>query len=194
VLEPELDPRWRFISEYAVGRFGWLMAATFVLAAISLLGAVVAVLSQVRTVVGYGGLAILVVSAAGFLLAATFRTDPWTTSANDLTTSGKLHVLGASLDWTPVAALLISLSLARNAAWKATRTALYVTAGLTLVVMVAFILTTTVWGPPNGIYGPGTITGLVGRLLVLSYTGWLVAAGWHVLGLRRTRPALAYAP
>lgn len=25
LLEPEFDPTWRFISEYALGRFGWLI-------------------------------------------------------------------------------------------------------------------------------------------------------------------------
>jgi hypothetical protein len=29
VLEPEYDPTWRFLSEYALGRFGWLMTAAF---------------------------------------------------------------------------------------------------------------------------------------------------------------------
>jgi hypothetical protein len=29
VLEPEFDPTWRFISEYALRKFGWLMQFLF---------------------------------------------------------------------------------------------------------------------------------------------------------------------
>jgi len=29
-LKPEIDPSWRFISEYALGRYGWLMSIAFV--------------------------------------------------------------------------------------------------------------------------------------------------------------------
>ena len=29
VLEPEFDPRFRFMSEYALGNYGWLMTTTF---------------------------------------------------------------------------------------------------------------------------------------------------------------------
>jgi hypothetical protein len=29
LLEPELDPAWRMISEYEIGRFGWLVRLAF---------------------------------------------------------------------------------------------------------------------------------------------------------------------
>ena len=29
ILEPEFDPRFRFMSEYALGDYGWLMTTTF---------------------------------------------------------------------------------------------------------------------------------------------------------------------
>ena len=28
-LKPELDPAWRMISEYEIGRFGWMMRLAF---------------------------------------------------------------------------------------------------------------------------------------------------------------------
>jgi hypothetical protein len=30
VLKPEIDPSWRMISEYEIGRYGWLMRLAFV--------------------------------------------------------------------------------------------------------------------------------------------------------------------
>ena len=30
VLKPEIDPSWRMISEYEIGRYGWAMRLAFV--------------------------------------------------------------------------------------------------------------------------------------------------------------------
>ena len=29
MLKPEIDPAWRFISEYSIGHHGWMMALAF---------------------------------------------------------------------------------------------------------------------------------------------------------------------
>jgi hypothetical protein len=33
-LKPEIDPSWRMLGEYEIGRYGWLMRVAFVLCAI----------------------------------------------------------------------------------------------------------------------------------------------------------------
>jgi amino acid transporter len=101
VLEPEFNPTWRFVSEYALGAFGWMMRLAFLALATSLTSAGVAILSQVRTVTGYIGLVGLGIAGIGFLIAAIFTTDPATTSREAATFSGKMHVFGASLGMTP---------------------------------------------------------------------------------------------
>src|SRR5262249_40360257 len=106
-LRPEIDPTWRFISEYALGAFGWMMRLAFVSMATSLASAAVAILSEARTVAGYIGLAGLGIAAVGFLIAAIFTADRATGSREAATFSGKMHVFGASLDYTPIAALLL---------------------------------------------------------------------------------------
>jgi hypothetical protein len=88
VLEPEVDPTWRFTSEYALGSFGWLMNVAFLALAISLLSAGLALTSQVRTWPGYIGLGVLAMAAGGMLLAAPFNTDPITNSPGEMTFSG----------------------------------------------------------------------------------------------------------
>ena len=181
VLEPEFDPTWRFISEYALGTFGWMMHLAFFMLATSLLSAGVALFSYVRSVVGYIGLAILGISVIGIVIAAIFTTDPIATPQEAMTLSGNMHVFGASLDYTPVAALLLSFVLARHPAWRPIRLWLFLTAGLTLVAMVAFILLL----PHDGKFGPGVFAGLFGRFLVVSYLGWLLTVGFHTLRLRR---------
>ena len=39
VLEPEFDPTWRFVSEYMLGDFGWLMHLAFLTLAVSMASA-----------------------------------------------------------------------------------------------------------------------------------------------------------
>lgn len=185
LLEPEFNPAWRFISEYALGKFGWMMHIAFLALATSLASAGLAIFSQVRTVTGYIGLAILDIAAIGILIAGISTTDPATTSREAATLSGKIHVFGASLDYTPVAALLLSFSLARNQAWRPIRKWLFLTVGITLVALTAFMFTL----PYDGKIGPGVLAGLFGRFLLISYLGWLMTVGIHTVKLRKQSAA-----
>lgn len=156
-----------------------MMRLAFLAIAASLASAGMAIFSQVRTIAGYIGLAGLGIAAIGFLIAAIFTTDAATTSRAAATLSGKMHVFGASLDYTPVAALLLCFSLGRNKAWRHTRKWLFITAGIALVALTAFMLTL----PYDGKVGPGVLAGLFGRFLVVSYVGWLIVVGIHTIRL-----------
>jgi hypothetical protein len=182
LLETEFDPTWRFISEYALGKFGWMMSLAFAAIAISLASIGVAIFSRVRNVAGYIGLVILVLAVVGLLLAASFTTDPIFTKQEDMTSSGQMHVLGASLDYSPLAFLLLSFSLARHVDWVPVKKWLFFTAILSIVLTIVFISTI----PLDGVFGPGVYTGLVGRFLMLSYLGWLVITAMQVLKLHKS--------
>lgn len=157
------------------------MHLAFFLLATSLFSAGVALLAYIRNIVGYIGLAILGTSAIGILLAAIFRTDPIATPVEAMTLSGNMHVFGASLDYTPIAALVLSLVLARQPDWRPIRSWLFLTTTIMLVAMIAFMLML----PRDGTFGPGVLAGLFGRFLVVSYLGWLLIIGFHTLKLRR---------
>ncbi len=96
-IKPELDPSWRMVSEYEIGRYGGMMMLAFLSQAFSCTTLFVAIQSQIRTIGGKIGLAFLVVSALGMTIAAIFTTDPITASQDELTTHGNLHGLGALL-------------------------------------------------------------------------------------------------
>jgi Protein of unknown function (DUF998) len=147
--------------------------------AVSLTSAGAAIFSQIRTVVGYIGFVVLALGVIGLLIAATFKTDPISTNPENLTFSGKMHVLGASLDYSPVAFLLLSFSLARNQAWHPIRKQLFIATGISLAFTVAFILLI----PPDSRFGPGVFTGLIGRFLVISYLGWVAATALYAIKL-----------
>jgi len=179
VLEPEFDPTWRFISEYMLGDFGWLMTLAFLALAVSLASTGAVVFSQIRTIPGYIGLVVLALAVVGILIAAAYKTDPIFTKIDELTPSGKMHVLGASLDYSPLAFLLFSFSLARTQAWNPIRKRLFVTAIVTIILTIAFVFTL----PQDGVFGPGVLAGLMGRFLLVSYLGWIAVVSLHALKL-----------
>ncbi|MFF2154880.1 DUF998 domain-containing protein [Paenibacillus chitinolyticus] len=181
LLEPEFDPTWRFISEYALGGFGWMMQLAFGLLAAVQICVAVAIYPQIRTVTGYIGLVILGISAIGVLIAAIFITDPISISPDDATFSGKMHSIGAMLDYTPVAALLLSISLTRDNTWRPVRNRLFASAGVALAAMIVFILQI----PQDGQFGPEVLAGLFGRVLIIADLLWLLIVGVHAVKLHK---------
>jgi hypothetical protein len=59
LIKAELDPSWHFISEYAIGRYGWIMVLAFISLAVGYVALFVATRSQLRTIAGRTGLALL---------------------------------------------------------------------------------------------------------------------------------------
>jgi hypothetical protein len=107
-LEPEYDPRYRFMSEYAWSAHGWLMTTTFFVLALALFSVAVAVRNLYRPSrsarVGFG---LLVVGAAGICVAGAFRGFP-------------LHDVGGAvgLPGVVMAALLLSWSFRQASGWQ----------------------------------------------------------------------------
>jgi uncharacterized membrane protein YkvI len=177
ITEPEYDPTWRFVSEYALGRTGWMMTLAFLALAVTLLSAALSILRHIQTIPGRLGPVILAVAAAGFVLAALFRTDPMTTPADAYTASMRLHLLGASLDYSPVGMLLASWGLSRTSRWHHLRRRLLLAAALPFLLMISF----TISLPRDGYFGPDVYSGLIGRLLLLSYLLWTTTTAASVL-------------
>jgi uncharacterized protein DUF998 len=187
-IKPELDPSWRMISEYEIGDYGWIMMLAFLFLALSCAALFVAVRSQIRTTGGKIGLVLLLVSALGLTIAAIFTSDPITASREELTTHGNLHGVGALLGIPtfPIAATLISLSLARNPAWSSARRSLLWTAGLTWISLLVFALTVAVMLPQSqGGFGPDVLIGWPNRLNMVANSGWLMVVAWGAAQLRR---------
>ncbi|KZS48858.1 hypothetical protein AWU65_24435 [Paenibacillus glucanolyticus] len=179
LLEPEFDPTWRFISEYALGDFGWMMHLAFGLLALAQISVAITIFPHIRTVTGYIGLVILGISAIGVIIAGIFVTDPITVSPDDATFSGSMHSIGAMLDYTPVAALLISLSLSRLDVWRPMKRVLLTSAIIAIVAMLLFVIQI----PQDGQFGPGVLAGMFGRFLILADIAWLTIVGIHATKL-----------
>lgn len=180
LLKPELDPAWRMMSEYALGRHGWVMTVAFGALTVSYLGVAAAVTPHVRSVAGWIGLVLLVVSAPGTTIAGMFPTDPITVSRDAITASGQIHGIGALLGIPtfPIAATLITRGLWRNPAWAGARRLLLLAVSLSWLGLGVFILSMATQF--RGTFGPDVLIGWQNRLLVLAYSVWAVAVAWLI--------------
>jgi hypothetical protein len=183
ILSPEFDPSWRVVSEYANGRYGWLLSLMFASWAVSSFALAFAIRSRVRTRGGRIGLGFLVLAGVGQAMAAVFDINH---PLHDL--AGVLGIGGL-----PVAAMLISVSLIRTQPWFASRKALLWTANLTWVsvvlmaatfaIMIATYLSAggdmtakVVTALPPGVLG---LVGWTNRLLIVAYCAWVITVAWQ---------------
>ncbi len=188
VLEPEFDPTWRFISEYELGRYGWVMVLAFLSLAVSYIAMFMAIKSQLPTVVGRIGLALLLISALGLVMAGIFRTDPITTSPDAATTSGTLHSIGGTLGLAMTfAAVIISWNLARNPAWSMARRPILRAAAIAVACTVGFIVYLMAALPSDGTFGPDVLAGGIGRIEILAYSAWLMVVARQAIRVREKK-------
>jgi hypothetical protein len=187
--KPELDPSWHFISEYAIGDYGWMVVLAFLSLALSYVSLFVAIRSQLRTITGRIGLALLLISALGLMIAAVFTTDPITVSRDAVTTEGTLHNLGGTLGMAmPFAAALIGWKLARNPAWSSPKSPLLWATGLALVAfLVSFVSLGVMVSQSGGEFGPEVLVGWPNRFEVVAYSVWLMVVAWQAVKLRGQR-------
>lgn len=196
VLSPEFDPSWRVVSEYANGRYGWVLSLMFVSWALNNWALAFAIRSQVRTIAGKTGLVFLVAAGVGAAMASVFDINH------------PLHNLAGMIGLSgPLAAMLISVSLGRTQPWSVAKKALLWTANLTwisvvlmVVSLIALFVTYTHAGGhipadgkalPLGTTLPPGVIALVGyanRLLIVANCAWVMVVAWQALQLRR-RPS-----
>lgn len=187
LLKPELDPSWRFVSEYAVGQHGWVMGIAFFALAAAYAAAFVLLRSQARGVLGYLGLAFLLAAIVGLALAAFFPMDPVTIDPAEASAAGNMHALAAMIGMpsVPIAAILISFNLARQPAWRPASVALIGWAMLALASIVLMSAVIMLLMPGGDGFGPDVAIGWPNRLVMLAYCGWVMAVGWHAARLAR---------
>lgn len=194
VLSPEFDPSWRVVSEYANGRYGWLLSLMFAAWGLSSWALLVALSAEARTIPFKIGLVCLALAGLGQAMAAVFDINHDTLHG----LAGALGILGL-----PIAAMLISVSLARAEPWSVARRPLLWTANLTWVSMVALAATLVLLmatfiqvsgslpaqapkALPAGVVG---LVGLANRLLVGLYCAWVITVAWHAIVLHKPKQA-----
>lgn len=171
IVEPEYDPSWRMISEYSLGRHGWLMRIAFVTMGITPAAMCVALwpFGGAWTI----GLALV---AAGALGAAFVDSDPITTPRAQASRMGKAHTaLGTvCIVGFPIAALVAAIGVADDLGWTLTIAAVVPWAGLLWFLGVS--------AGGRGLGGsPELRVGWPDRACLVGYSAWVVLAAAIVL-------------
>jgi hypothetical membrane protein len=187
VLSPEFDPAVRVLSEYATGGHGWVLSLLFVCWAASSWSLLLATWPALATRAGRLGLVLLGLTGLGQAMAAVFDiTHPLHHLA------GALGVLGL-----PAAALLMSGRLAQLPPWSDRRPLLLVTAHLTwlsrLLFVVAMLVMVVGYTRAGGRLTPEVVAlaGYANRLRVVLDCAWVVAVAWPLSARRRWALAAA---
>jgi hypothetical protein len=178
-MEPEFDPARHVISEYELGRYGWLMSLDFFSLGVGALAMVLATWESSpmrRGVIGRWWFVAISIALFG---AGIFYPYPI------LNIASYIHGLcGAFVIATfPIAASLYSSALAHNSAWRASRRGLRWATVLVWVGLLAFAGSTIVLGissPTVDRANPNLLIGWQNRFMIATYSLWLVMATWRL--------------
>lgn len=185
LLSPEFAPSWRMISEYAFGRFGWVLSLMFLSWALSTWACVVALWPQIHTKPCKAGLLLLILTGIGEAMASVF--DIRHPAGHGI--AGLFGVVGF-----PIAAMLLSTSLGRYDAWRKQRNILLWLANLSWISVLLLIATLILMTIQMAAASGGHLPQHAPKSLppgVLALDGWadrlivLVNCAWVFLAARR---------
>lgn len=176
-IEPEFDPSWRMISEYALGNFGWMMSLAFFCWGASVLSLLIALWNSLQTISGKIARGWMILIGIALFGAGIFKTNPIRDTT--ISTENTIHTLcGAIVILTfPIVASLISNSLKHNQAWISGKQRLMWGTILAWVSQIAFfssIIVSRIINPEAGRVGPDVYLGWPNRILVVVYAIWLI--------------------
>ena len=177
-LKRELDPAWRMISEYEIGRFGWMMRLAFFCWGASLLALLITIWPTLQPISGTISRWWFVLIVIALFGAGIFKTNPITDrTPNPVNT---IHTLcGAIVILTfPVAATLAVHSLLHNHLWSVNQGLLIFGTALAWIGMVTFfssIIIARIKDPSAGEPGgPHINQGWPNRFMVVMYMIWII--------------------
>ena len=184
ILSPEFNPAWRMVSEYANGKYAWVLSLMFFLWGAASWALAYTLWPHMQTTAGKIGLLFLVAAGIGEVMASVF----------DI--SHKLHGVSAmiGIPSLSIAAMLISFALVRTEPWLVARTPLLWTANLTwvsiLLMAIAFAVMMATYAQAGGDMSanaevvttlPDGVIALVGwanRFLIVVYCSWVMIVAW----------------
>lgn len=164
-IRPDYTVVDHMISDYAVGRWGWIMTTAFTSLSLGCLALAIGLFREgPKSLLGRIGGALLVVAFAGLIVTALFPTDlesaPSTTIGNIHTISFLVNVVSIVLS-----TLCLALSYGGSPAWRRRRVPALIFAGLLIVAFVAQFMT----------LHRGAPYGITNRLFVAVLMAWLIS-------------------
>lgn len=186
-LKREFDPAWRMISEYEIGRFGWMMRLAFFCWGASVLALLITIWPFLQPTGGTISRWWFVLIVIAFFGAGIFKPNPITDRTPNR--ENTIHTLcGAIVILTfPIAATLAVTNLLHNPLWSASRGLLVVGLVLVWIGVVAFfasIIIARIKDPTAGeVGGPYVYQGWPNRFMVVTYIIWIIIIAMTALRL-----------
>jgi hypothetical protein len=176
LIRPDLPVYSTTISEWAIGRFGWLMQIAFFTSALCYLFLFISLKNEVTGGWGKTGLCLLFICFAGTIGVGVFVTDSYPPDFTITTTL--LHTIsgGLAMVLLPMASLCIGLNLGKNEHWINSKNLLRITSFLPIVAFAGFMIQTGLYVAPLGenAVGPNVPIGYPPRIMFLTYHVWAV--------------------
>jgi hypothetical protein len=170
LLEPEFNPP-HLISEYQLGRFGWLMSLAFFCLGAASLALFAAARQEIHTRAGRFGIWGLLIIDVAYFCGGIFPPDPKWFVGSLLHGIGGLVVIFGS----PIVFTLVSKDFVRNEASSTAARPLIWTATLTWLSLALFYGSIVAF-PRSG----SSVVGWTNRILITTYVLWLLVAAFHV--------------
>jgi len=177
-LKGELDPAWRMISEYEIGRYGWMMRLAFFSWGTSVLALLIAIWLSLQPISGIIGRWWFILIVTALFGAGIFKTDPITDQTSSLVNT--IHkICGTIVILTfPIAATLVVGNLLHHPSWSAYRGLLILGTVLAWMGMAAYfasIIRARIKDPQAGeAGGPPINMGWPNRFNVVTYIIWII--------------------
>jgi hypothetical protein len=174
VLRPDYAPAHHMVSDYAVGRYGWVMTSFFLATSCGCLMLLLGLLrSGPDLVIARIGTLLLGVASVGLVVSAIFPTDV----RLPLTRSGQIHEISfmVNIGSIIVAILLLSVSFGSEPRWRSYRRSALVLAGAIVAAAILQFLT----------LHRGAPYGLTNRLAVVLLLAWLFTTSIRLRAVAR---------
>ncbi|WP_260703343.1 DUF998 domain-containing protein [Edaphobacter flagellatus] len=174
ILRPDYAPAHHMISDYAVGRYGWVMTTCFLAMSCGCLMLLLGLLRSGPVVIAARiGALLLGVASVGLVVSAIFPTDVQLPQ----TRAGEIHDMSflVNIGSTVLAIVLLSASFGSQPRWRPYRRTALVLAGLVVLSVVLQFLT----------LHKGAPYGLANRLAVTMLFAWLLGTSIRLRAVAR---------
>jgi len=177
-LKREFDPSWRMISEYEIGRFGWLMRLAFFCWGTSIFSLLITIWPFLLPISGTISRLWFVLIGIALFGAGIFKTNPITDRTPNLVNT--IHTLcGAIVILSfPIVATFAVHSLLYNPLWLANQGLLIfgtILIWIGLIVFFGSIVVARIKNPSAGEpSGPHIYQGWPNRFMVVTYIIWII--------------------
>jgi hypothetical protein len=181
-LEPEFNPP-HLISEYELGRFGWLMSLAFFCVGFGSLFLLRALWSDLQTKGGRVGRWWLLLVGIAYIGAGIFVPDPTSTVESYLHGLFGLIVIFSS----PIVFTLLCRSLVHNQQWSNVSRLLQWTTRLTWLGLLSFYGSIIIFYYATDGARTSVLGGWTNRFMIATYCIWLMTVAWQTVKFNRLK-------